>query len=187
MQCARAIPVTWLGSGSCQVCLQGWILMMNQLHMDFNGVFLCLDAFGKTEGVRKQTVKKHWDLHGQCTELWNKVLQGFYVSPSILGIITSDHECRQTYSMNGKNRKRQTKFDRKLCGKATWVTGGDQHILAEFNLSNQISTWQMFLHQRNCFYLHCHTSLSPAYSQSCKVLYKTCHLLCTVHWQMKKS
>ena len=27
MQCARAIPVTWLGSGSCQPGLQGWILM----------------------------------------------------------------------------------------------------------------------------------------------------------------
>ena len=28
MQCARAIPVTWLGSGSCQPGLWGWILMM---------------------------------------------------------------------------------------------------------------------------------------------------------------
>ena len=27
MQCARAIPVTWLGSGSCQPGLDGWILM----------------------------------------------------------------------------------------------------------------------------------------------------------------
>jgi hypothetical protein len=26
MQCARAIPVTWLGSGSCQPGLYGWIL-----------------------------------------------------------------------------------------------------------------------------------------------------------------
>ena len=28
MQCARAIPVAWLGSGSCQSRPSGWILMM---------------------------------------------------------------------------------------------------------------------------------------------------------------
>ena len=28
-QCARAIPVAWLGSGSCQNRRSGWILMMN--------------------------------------------------------------------------------------------------------------------------------------------------------------
>ena len=28
MQCARAIPVVWLGSGSCQNRPSGWILMM---------------------------------------------------------------------------------------------------------------------------------------------------------------
>ena len=28
MQCARAIPVAWLGSGSCQNRPSGWILMM---------------------------------------------------------------------------------------------------------------------------------------------------------------
>jgi len=27
LQCARAIPVTWLGSGSCQPGLQGWVQM----------------------------------------------------------------------------------------------------------------------------------------------------------------
>ena len=67
----------------------------------------------------KINYKKHLDLHGQCTELCNKVLHGFYFSSSILGVIASDHECRQTYRMSGKNRKRQTKFDGKFCGKAT--------------------------------------------------------------------
>jgi hypothetical protein len=32
MQCARAIPVTWLGSGSCQNQPKGWILMIMTDH-----------------------------------------------------------------------------------------------------------------------------------------------------------
>ena len=32
MQCARAIPVAWLGSGSCQNRPSGWILMMMMVH-----------------------------------------------------------------------------------------------------------------------------------------------------------
>ena len=33
MQCARAIPVAWLGSGSCQNRPSGWILMMMMMMM----------------------------------------------------------------------------------------------------------------------------------------------------------
>ena len=35
MQCARAAPVTWLGSGSCQPELQGWILMNEWMNITF--------------------------------------------------------------------------------------------------------------------------------------------------------
>ena len=33
MQCARAIPVTWLSSGSCQPGLKGWILMNEWMNL----------------------------------------------------------------------------------------------------------------------------------------------------------
>ena len=41
MQCARAIPVAWLGSGSCQNRPSGWILMMmmNAFHLCSNNLF----------------------------------------------------------------------------------------------------------------------------------------------------
>ena len=41
MQCARAVPVTWLGSGSCQPGLWGWILMnewINEYYMEFSNI-----------------------------------------------------------------------------------------------------------------------------------------------------
>ena len=41
MQCARAIPVAWLGSGSCQNRPSGWILMMMMISISFFSITIC--------------------------------------------------------------------------------------------------------------------------------------------------
>ena len=41
MQCARTIPVAWLGSGSCQNRPSGWILMMKMICMQV-GRYICM-------------------------------------------------------------------------------------------------------------------------------------------------